>query len=93
MCLSSKWAARPGSGSWIACRAAAAPGGPSTHGLGVPDAIRLAVALDHAPRRLVVLAVEAADLGFGIGLSSPVTACLPELTRMVLAEVAAGRGS
>ena len=73
--------------------AAAAPGGPSTHGLGVPDAIRLAVALDRAPGRLVVLAVEAADLGFGTGLSSPVTACLPELTRMVLAEVAAGRRS
>jgi hypothetical protein len=36
--------------------------------------------------------VEAADLGFGTGLSGPVAACLPELTRMVLAEVTAGRG-
>jgi hypothetical protein len=36
--------------------------------------------------------VEAADLGFGTGLSSPVAACLPELPRMVLAEIAAGRG-
>ena len=70
----------------------AGAGAASTHGLGVPDAIRLAVALDRAPRRLVVLAVEAADLGFGTGLSGPVAACLPELTRMVLAEVTAGRG-
>jgi hypothetical protein len=36
--------------------------------------------------------VEAADLGFGTGLSGPVAACLPELTRMLLAEVTAGRG-
>ena len=64
----------------------AAAGGSSTHGLGVPDAIRLAVALDRAPRRLLVLAVEAADLGFGTGLSGPVAACLPGLTRMVRAE-------
>jgi len=65
-------------------------GAASTHGLGVPDAIRLAVALDRAPQRLVVYAVEAADLGFGTGLSGPVAASLPELTRMVRAEFAAG---
>jgi hydrogenase maturation protease len=59
----------------------------STHGLGIPDAIRLAEALDRAPRRLVVFAVEAADLGFGSGLSPAVAACLPELTRAVLAEL------
>lgn len=65
-------------------------GAASTHGMGVPDAIRLAVALDRAPARLVVYAVEAADLGFGAGLSGPVAASLPELTRMVRAELAAG---
>jgi hydrogenase maturation protease len=71
---------------------AAPPGaGSSTHGLGVPDAIRLAVALDRAPARLVVYAVEAADLGFGTGLSGPVAASLPELTRMVRAELAVGQ--
>jgi hydrogenase maturation protease len=68
--------------------ASAAMGGASTHGLGVPDAIQLAAVLDRAPWRLVVLAVEAADLGFGTGLSGPVAACLPELTRAVLAEFA-----
>ena len=58
----------------------AAPGGPSraaasTHGPGVPDAIRL-----------VVFAVEAANLGFGPGLSEAVAASLPRLTRAVRAE-------
>jgi hydrogenase maturation protease len=59
----------------------------STHGLGIPDAIRLADTLDRAPGRLVVFAVEAAELGFGLGMSSAVTAALPELTRAVLAEL------
>jgi hydrogenase maturation protease len=62
----------------------------STHGLGIPDALRLAEALDQAPGRLVVFAVEAADIGFGPGLSPAVAACLPELTRAVLTELAAG---
>ena len=61
--------------------------GASTHGLGIPDAIRLADALDRAPRRLVVFAVEAAELGFGLGMSAAVTAALPEVTRAVLAEL------
>jgi hydrogenase maturation protease len=59
----------------------------STHGLGIPDAVRLAEALDRMPRRLVVFAVEAADIGFGHGLSPAVAACLPELTEAVLAEL------
>jgi len=66
-------------------RAAAA----STHGLGIPDAIRLAEVLGQAPGRLVIMAVEAADIGFGLGLSPAVAGCLPELTRAVLAELAA----
>lgn len=65
------------------------PGGgsASTHGLGIPDAIRLGEALDRVPRQLVVLAVEAADLGFGSGLSPAVTDALPRLVRQVLAEL------
>jgi hydrogenase maturation protease len=72
----------------------AAPGGPgsqvraaaSTHGPGVPDAVRLAEVLGAIPGRLVVFAVEAADLGFGPGLSEAVAASLPRLTRSVRAE-------
>jgi hydrogenase maturation protease len=64
------------------------PGGKtaSTHGLGIPDAIRLAQVLDRAPQRLVVYAVEAADLGFGLGLSPAVAAAVPQLVRDVLTE-------
>jgi hydrogenase maturation protease len=61
-------------------------GAASTHGLGVPDAILLGEALDRTPQRLVVFAVEAADIGFGLGLSPAVAACLHELTQAVLAE-------
>lgn len=72
-------------------RSSALPGRPaaagSTHGLGVPDAIRLAQALDRGPRQLVVLAVEAADLATGPGLSPAVAASLPRLARAVLDEV------
>lgn len=72
----------------------AAPGSAtaSTHGLGIPDAVRLAEALNRAPQRLVVFAVEAADIGFGLGLSPAVAASLPELTRAVHAELGAHRG-
>lgn len=64
----------------------------STHGLGVPDALRLAQALDRTPGRLVVFAVEAADLGFGPVLSPAVAACLPDLVRAVLAELGTAAG-
>jgi hydrogenase maturation protease len=59
----------------------------STHGLGIPDALGLAEALGRAPARLVVFAVEAADLGFGTGLSQRVAEALPDLTRLVLDEL------
>jgi hydrogenase maturation protease len=59
----------------------------STHGLGIPEAVRLAEALDRAPQRLVVYAVEAADIGFGVGLSDEVARAVPEVIRAVLAEL------
>ncbi|WP_227981983.1 hydrogenase maturation protease [Nocardia spumae] len=58
----------------------------SSHALGIPDALPLARALDRVPRELVVLAVEAADLGLGTGLSAPVAAALPRLVETVRAE-------
>jgi hydrogenase maturation protease len=60
---------------------------PSTHGLGIPEAVRLAAALDRVPRQLVVYAVEAADYGFGLGLSEPVARAVPEVVAAVIAEV------
>ena len=61
----------------------------STHGLGIPEAVRLAQVLDRAPQRLVVYAVEAADLGFGIGLSARVAAAVAAVAEAAVAELAA----
>jgi hydrogenase maturation protease len=65
-------------------------GSASTHGLGVADAVVLAEAIDRVPQRLVVFAVEVADVGFGAGLSPAVAGCLPSLSQAVLSEFGAG---
>jgi hydrogenase maturation protease len=65
----------------------------STHGVGIPEAVRLADVLDRAPRRLVVYAVEAADLGFGVGLSPAVAASVEHVVRAVLTEIRAAEPS
>ncbi len=64
----------------------------TTHGLGIPEAVRLAEVLDRAPQRLVVLAVEAADIGFGLGLSDAVAGAVPAAVDAVLAELTRGTG-
>ena len=64
-----------------------APASTSSHGLGVPEAVELARVLDRLPERLVVLTVEAADTGYGKGLSEPVAAAVPALVAAVLAEL------
>lgn len=51
----------------------------NSHAFGVAQAILTAHALDRLPERLVVLAVEAADLTLGRGLSPPVAAMMPTL--------------
>jgi hydrogenase maturation protease len=63
----------------------------SSHALGVGDAVRLARALGCLPARLVVLGVEAADLGDGPGLSAPVAAAVEPTADLVLAEIAGAR--
>ncbi|SFI76287.1 hydrogenase maturation protease [Amycolatopsis sacchari] len=67
------------------------PGGTgvaSSHALGIPEALLLGQALGRVPGRLVVLAVEAADLGLGVGLSPVVQAAVPAVVDAVLAELA-----
>lgn len=59
----------------------------SSHGMGIPEAVRLAEVLDRAPRELIVFAVEAADLGFGTELSGPVRAAVPAVVDAVLDEL------
>lgn len=58
-----------------------------SHSLGIPDALRLAQAVDRLPERLVVYAVEAADVGFGTELSPSVAAALPRLVDAVVSEL------
>ncbi|MEU7141651.1 hydrogenase maturation protease [Nocardia sp. NPDC046473] len=60
----------------------------SSHALGVPDAVPLGRALDRMPGALVVIAVEAACLDLGLGLSEPVSAAVPRIVQAVLAELA-----
>ena len=59
----------------------------SSHGFGLDDAVRLALALDRMPGRLVVHAIEAADLSQGTGLTPPVTAAVGDVARAVLTDI------
>ena len=67
--------------------AAGAPRTVSSHGLGLEDAIGLALALDRMPGRLIVHAVEAADLSQGAGLTPAVAAAIDTLAAAVLREL------
>jgi hydrogenase maturation protease len=64
----------------------------SSHGFGLDDAIRLALALDRMPGRLIVHAIEAADLSQGTGLTSQVATAVEEVASAVLADLR-GTGS
>lgn len=59
----------------------------STHGLGLEDAVALGRALGQLPRCLVVFGIEAASVTAGDPLSPAVTAALPALVDLVLAEL------
>ncbi len=55
----------------------------SSHDLGLRQIYELGRALDRAPAALVVVAVDVADTGHGLGLSPAVAAALPEAVRLV----------
>jgi hydrogenase maturation protease len=59
----------------------------SSHGLGLDDAIALALALDLMPGRLIVHAIEAADLTHGTGLTPAVAAAVGVVTAAILADI------
>ena len=63
----------------------------SSHGFGLDDAIALAVALDRMPGRLIVHAIEAADLTQGPGLTPAVAAAVEIVALAVLDDVGASR--
>jgi hydrogenase maturation protease len=66
---------------------AGAPRPASSHGLGLDDAIGLALALDRMPDRLIVHAIEALDLAQGTGLTPPVAAAADTVTAAVLNDI------
>ncbi|HEU4543779.1 MAG TPA: hydrogenase maturation protease [Jiangellaceae bacterium] len=61
----------------------------SSHGLGLGEAIDLAVALERMPRRLVILAVEGADFTVGTGLTPEVAAVIDRIVQLAIREVTA----
>lgn len=58
----------------------------SSHALGIPEALLLGKALGRVPGELVVIAVEAEDLGLRAGLTSPLSKALPRVVEVVLRE-------
>ena len=60
----------------------------SSHGLGLGEAIGLARVLGRMPARLIVHAVEAADVGLGTGLTPAVAAATARLAAAVLRDLA-----
>jgi hydrogenase maturation protease len=55
----------------------------STHAFGIADALRLGQAVDRVPAHALGVAVEVADVGFGVGLSPAVAAVVPAAVREV----------
>jgi hydrogenase maturation protease len=69
----------------LAVEAESAAGESSTHGLGLVAVLRLARAIDQAPRRLVVVGIEGERFDLGEGLSDLVAAVVPEAVQRVVA--------
>lgn len=64
----------------------------STHTLGLGECLALAEALGQLPTRLVVHAMEVADVELGAPLSEAVRSALPELAHRVAASVRQAHG-
>jgi hydrogenase maturation protease len=63
----------------------------SSHGFGLDDAIGLALALDRMPGRLIVHAIEAAELSQGTGLTPAVAAAVDRAAAAILDDIGASR--
>jgi len=64
----------------------------SSHGFGLDDAVALALALDRMPGRLIVHAIEAADLSQGSGLTAPVAAAVDTVAAAILDDIGSFAG-
>jgi len=65
----------------------------SSHGFGLDDAIALALALDRMPGRLIVHAIEAADLSQGTGLTPPVAGAVGIVATAILDDIGSFAGT
>jgi hydrogenase maturation protease len=63
-----------------------------SHSLGIAEAIALGLSMGRIPRRLRIVGVEPADLGYGEGLSDSVSRSLASATRRVLRHVRVATG-
>ncbi|MFR9787099.1 hydrogenase maturation protease [Streptomyces sp. MB22_4] len=81
--------ARPGRVHTLTAAEAASrtTGTASTHAFGLGECLALAEALDRLPPRLVVHAVEVADMELGARMSEAVRSALPELIDRIAASV------
>jgi len=61
----------------------------AAHGLDLGEAVELARVLGRLPARLVLYAVEAADVGYGIGLSPEVAAAAVRVSDEIAGELTA----
>jgi hydrogenase maturation protease len=59
----------------------------SSHGLAIGDLLALAGTLDRLPGRVVLIGIEAAELGPGAGLSRPVSEAVERVARQVLRDL------
>ncbi|KUI30358.1 peptidase M52 [Mycobacterium sp. IS-1742] len=62
----------------------------SSHGMDLATVVELGRALNRMPHDLLVLAVEVADVGFGVGLSTAVQAAVPDAVDAVLTAIRQG---
>lgn len=65
----------------------AAGAGLSSHSVDIGRTYALGQALGRVPDELVLLTIEVADTGHGMGLSSRVARAVPEVVRMAVAEI------
>lgn len=63
------------------------PADPSSHGLGVGHAIKLAAVLGRLPPLVVIYTVEGEDFTLGAGLSQPVADSIAPATEVIAGEV------
>ena len=70
--------------SCTALDAESGAGESSTHGLGLVAVLRLARAINQAPRRLVIIGIEGERFDLGEGLSASVEAAVPEAVARVV---------